>query len=162
MQTSVPDFFKFKMVTGTPLGRACVATKKIQKGEIICKFIGPIINTKQAIEKHGYDNCIPLQIDEDAFIDLIEPYVCFNHSCKPNAGIRNNGILFALADIKQGEEINYDYSTTVDDILWGMDCRCGTKNCRKRISDFQSIPHARKEFYLTSNAVTAYLRDTFY
>lgn len=162
MQTRVPDFFKFKVVENTPLGRACKATKKIQKNEIICKFLGPIINTKQAIEKYGLDYCIPLQIDEDAFIDLLEPYACFNHSCKPNAGIRNNGILFALGEIQPDQEIYYDYSTTVDDILWSMDCRCGSRNCRKKITDFQSIPHQKKQYYLKNNAITLYLRETFY
>ena len=162
MQASIPHFFKFKVVSGTPLGRACVCTEKIEKGEIICKFVGPIINSKQAFEKYGFDNCIPLQIDEDAFIDLNEPYVFFNHSCKPNAGIRNNGILFALEEIKHGQEISYDYSTTVDDILWSMDCFCGEQNCRKKITDFQSIPHALKKFYLESGALTSYIRETFY
>lgn len=162
MQVNMPNFFKFKVVTGTPLGRACVATKKIKKGEIICKFIGPIINTKQAIDKHGFDNCIPLQIGADEFIDLIEPYVCFNHSCKPNAGIRNNGILFALETIQPGQKIEYDYSTTVDDVLWSMDCRCLNKGCRKKIADFQSISHEQKQRYLALNALTAYIKQTFY
>ena len=35
-----------------------------------------------------------------------------NHSCEPNCGIRNACGLVALRDIKDGEEITYDYCMT--------------------------------------------------
>lgn len=162
MQGILPLFFKFKVIDGTRLGRACIATKPLIMGEIICKMTGPRIDLKHFFEKYEMDDCTPLQVDEDGYIDLIEPYVCFNHSCSPNAGIRNNGILFALKDIKEGEEIMYDYSTTVDDVIWRMDCLCGESNCRKVIGDFQSIPHEQKDFYFKNNALTAYIKRTFY
>jgi len=153
---------KFRVEKDTPLGRGCIATEKIKKNEIICKFIGPLINSHKAIEKYGANFCTPFQIDKDEYIDLIEPYVCFNHSCLPNAGVRNDGILFALEDIKKGQEIFYDYSTTVDDITWTMNCLCGNDNCRKVVGDFQSVPHTRKQFYVKNKALTNHLFTIFY
>lgn len=158
----LPSFYKFKVVDGTPLGRACVAKEKIFNEEIICKMTGPIIDLKQFFEKYDFNNCMPLQINRDQYIDLIEPYVCFNHSCKPNAGIRNNGILFAIQDIDLGKEITYDYSSTADDVLWSMECLCKEKVCRKIIGDFQSIPHLQKLEYLKLGCLPEYIRKTFY
>lgn len=158
----LPSFYKFTVITDTPLGRACIAKKKICEGEIICKMTGPIIDLKQFFEKYDYDNCMPLQIDRDQYIDLIEPYVFFNHSCEPNAGIRNNGILFAIRGIAVNEEITYDYSTTADDVLWSMECRCRAKSCRKLVGDFQSIPHEQKMTYLKLGCLTSYIHRTFF
>lgn len=163
MQRVLPAFYKFKVVSGTPLGRGCIAIEKIVKNEIICKMTGPSMTLKALLDKYEESEWTnPLQILEDVYLDLIEPYVCFNHSCEPNAGLRNNGILFALRDIEPNEEIYYDYSTSVDDVLWNMLCLCKTKLCRKNIGDFQSIPHERKLYYLENNALTNYIKNTFY
>lgn len=62
-----------------------------------------------------------------------------NHSCEPNAGIRNAVSLVALRGIRAGEEICYDYVMT--DCTLGnlptvsMECKCGTKSCRGTITD---------------------------
>ena len=162
MREVLDKSYKFKVISNTRLGRACVAIKKILKGEIICKMAGPNISLKEFSEKYDINGCTPLQIGEDIFIDLIEPYVCFNHSCDPNAGLRNNAVLFALKDIKVGEEIFYDYSTSVDDVWWTMECKCRTKKCRKLIGDFQSVPHLQKEFYRKNKALTKYIHTIYY
>lgn len=154
--------YKFSVVSGTKLGRACVATSDIQKGEIICKMTGPSISLREFFDKYELNDCNPLQVSADEYIDLVEPYVCFNHSCDPNAALRNEGILFALRMIKKDEEIMYDYSTSVDDPIWHMGCLCGTKNCRKLIADFQSIPHEQKEFYRINNAITRHIHNLYY
>lgn len=158
----LPQFHKFLVVDGTPLGKAVIAKEDIAENEIICKFAGPRINLKQFFEKYDANGCNVLQIDDDTFMDVIEPYVYFNHSCSPNAGMRNNGILFALDKIKKGEEISFDYSTTADDVIWSMECRCEAKNCRKIIGDFQSIPHERKEYYLGKNALLGFIKRIYY
>lgn len=54
-----------------------------------------------------------------------------NHSCDPNC-IMVNKILFAIKDIKTGEQITYDYSNFIYDD-WYMDCLCGSENCKGRI-----------------------------
>ncbi len=162
MQDILLKMYKFQVVPNTPLGSANVARSKILKGEIICKMTGPIISLKEFSEKYDINGCNPLQIGNDEFIDLLEPYVFFNHSCNPNAGLRNDGILFALNAINEGEEITYDYSTSVDDLWWQMDCKCNSNNCRGIIGDFQTIPHVQKEFYLLNGALTNYIKHLYY
>lgn len=163
MMGILAECYKFNVVEGTQLGKACVARESIEEGEIICKMSGSIITLRDFIEKYADINeCNPLQIGKDQFIDLLEPYCCFNHSCDPNAGLRNDGILFAIRKIDIGQEIMYDYSTSVDDVLWSMDCKCHSQICRFKIGDFQSIPHERKNFYLENNALTSHIKSTYY
>ncbi|PIR49117.1 hypothetical protein COU80_00850 [Candidatus Peregrinibacteria bacterium CG10_big_fil_rev_8_21_14_0_10_55_24] len=153
---------KFKVVDGTALGRACIATQNIVEGEIICKMHGVEITYKQFSEKFG-NNCDDLlQIDTETYIELSEPYIFFNHSCAPNAGMRNRGVLFALRAINPGEEITVDYSSTADDLNWQMSCKCGSPNCRKLIGDFQSLPHEMQEFYREKGALMDYLLKMYY
>ena len=45
-----------------------------------------------------------------------------------------------MRNIKKHEEITFDYATTVSrsigsDIVFEMECKCGTKNCRKKITE---------------------------
>ncbi len=48
---------------------------------------------------------------------------------------KNNGMgIFASQDIKKGEEITFDYSSTEADPYWKMKCKCGSFNCRKIIN----------------------------
>lgn len=162
MQGILHLVFKFEVQEKTRLGRACIAKKPIAKNEIICKMVGPSLSLKDFFDKYELNDCTPLQIGNDRFIDLIEPYNCFNHSCNPNAGIRNNGILFALKDISPGEEIMYDYSTTVDDVTWRMDCDCREANCRKVIGDFLSIPHEKRLYYRENGAFAKHIIETYF
>ncbi len=66
-----------------------------------------------------------------------------NHSCNPNSGliIKNEKVnLIAIKNIKNGKEITYDYSTTINEDNWKMRCNCGSKICRKIIKDFKYLP----------------------
>lgn len=162
MQSHVVNFYKFTVVKDTPLGAGCFANAKIEEGEIICKMTGPVLSTTDFFDKYHAGETIPLQFDRHHFIDLIEPYCFFNHSCLPNAGMRNDGILFALREIQVDEEIMFDYSTTADDGVLFMECLCGQDNCRRQIVDFQSIPHDRKEFYFKKNALTNHIKSVYY
>lgn len=158
----LPQFYKFTVQTEHKFGRALIANLPIIETEIICKMAGPLITLKEFFDKYEWNYCNPLQVGADLYIDLIEPYVLINHSCDPNTGVRNNGILFALRDIPAGEELTFDYSTSVDDVTWTMECQCQSPKCRKIIGDFQSIPHAQKEFYFNKNALTAYIKSLYY
>lgn len=152
----------FKVIEDSRFGKGCIATKTIKKGEIICKMQGSPISYKQFCEKYGPECDDLLQIGEENFIELMKPYVFFNHSCDPNAGLRNKGILFAIKNISRGEEIFYDYSSTADDLLWQMNCSCNSKKCRKKVGDFQSLPHETKTFFLKEGALMDYLLNIYY
>ena len=55
-----------------------------------------------------------------------------NHSCEPNGGLRGEAVLVAMRDIKEGEEITFDYATT-ECIDGEWECLCGTPACRGTI-----------------------------
>jgi hypothetical protein len=87
-----------------------------------------------------------------------------NHSCEPTAAIRkenNQLFLFAARPIRRGDEIAFDYSTTLgDDDIWTMRCNCGHRSCRARIKRFGSLPAALKENYVDRGMVPKYIIET--
>lgn len=137
-------------------GKGLFAKKPIKEGEVIFEFTGELVNFKQTINRQ--DNFgDPLQIDKDLYINLEEPVRFINHSCNPNTGIKNDVILIALKDIWKGEELYFDYSTTMDEAHWIMQCRCGHTNCRKIIKDFKYLPYQIKQRYLSQNIVQKFI-----
>jgi len=72
-----------------------------------------------------------------------------NHSCNPNSLDRNGYEIligddpywfydmYALRDIKAGEEITTDYQIGLFDCTnLNFDCKCGSENCKKKIKAF--------------------------
>src|ERR1035441_1813888 len=59
----------------------------------------------------------------------------------------------ALRDIQTGEEICYDYSTTMDEKSFTMHCRCGAPGCRRVVTDFSELPAAVQDFYISRGLV---------
>lgn len=57
-----------------------------------------------------------------------------NHSCDGNVGINENGDFVARRDIKQGEELTYDYGLAESNPEFKMACKCESKKCRKLIT----------------------------
>lgn len=91
-------------------------------------------------------------------MDLEEPGVFVNHSCNPNAGLRETTLL-ALKDIYRDEEITYDYSTTMNEDFWTMRCDCRSPRCRGEVKDFKYLPEHVQERYLALGIVPEWLRE---
>jgi hypothetical protein len=154
----------------SPLGGNGVFAKiDILKGSLIKTLSGEIVTEQQCLEaisdgQENYDD--PLQIEEGdtamdrKYIDLDELSRTFNHSCGPNAGIRNVSDLIAMEDIRVGEEITFDYSTTVGraEILFAMECHCGSDNCRGIVGNIDTIPEADSSKYLAMDLLPAYIK----
>ncbi len=76
----------------------------------------------------------------------------FNHSCEPNSGFKGQMFLVAMRDIKKNEEITFDYAMVVSesigsDIVFEMECRCGSSNCRKKITENDwKLPEIQKKY----------------
>jgi hypothetical protein len=112
----------------------------------------------QLVESGQLRNDDPLHIGEGVFLILDSLSHLFNHSCDPNLGVRGEGELFALRDILPGEELCYDYSTTVPpgwtSADWSMECRCGSAMCRGILGDVLSLPSERLKFFRHAEALT--------
>ena len=138
------------------LGRGVFAGRYFRKGELLFRFSGPIITLAAAIEKGEAEGNV-LQIGPSTYIDLESPGVFANHSCKPNAGVRDGVCGYALRHIAQDEEILYDYSTTISERRWTMHCRCGTPFCRGIIGDFHDLPLELQRRYLAMGIVQPFI-----
>jgi hypothetical protein len=56
-----------------------------------------------------------------------------------------------------GEEIRYDYSTTMDEKSFTMACRCGAPECRQVVEDFAELPAGIQQYYLSRGLVMGFI-----
>ena len=138
----------------TKLGRSVFANKDFRKGEKIIEFKGKFFTYEQVPTPYEEVEDHYVQVGKNRYMGpsgKLDDF--FNHSCGPNSGLKIGGkrvILVAIKDIRKGEEITWDYSTTMDD-NWEMDCMCKSKNCRKKIGDFKYLPKKIQRKYILEN-----------
>lgn len=142
------------------LGFCIIAKRPISKGERIFSFAGPIIDFLET-KRRGEQECMPVQTGDNLYIDTEAPWKYINHSCEPNAGIRNNSDLIALEDIPLHAEIRFDYSTTMDENSFTMECKCGKPSCRKVVTDFRLLPRDIQERYFELGIVMDFIRKKY-
>jgi SET domain-containing protein len=126
-------------------GRGLFARESIPAGTKLLELGGMIVLTADLPDG---DDWMALQIGDDQWLCSQGTHLddFANHSCNPNAGFRANELaLWALRDIAPGEEITWDYSTSIDEPEWSLDCQCGSLNCRKRIVPWHELPQADRE-----------------
>ncbi len=147
-----PGFEVRDVVLGDSVQLGCFATEAIPKGALIWAFAGPVFSYAEMVERvqAGVERCgdDPLQVDDDRFMDLDHPSICFNHSCEPNAALRGTADLVALRAISAGEEICFDYSLTIPaSNTWVMafGCACGAPGCRGTLGNRTTVPAERVE-----------------
>jgi hypothetical protein len=106
------------------------------------------------------------RFDKDKFISPGNTIGKFlNHSCEPNAKIvKEQDKLFVVAidDIKSNQEIFFDYSTVgARDDIWQMEvsCNCGSKNCRKIIADYTTLPREVLDDYKKRKIIPDYILE---
>jgi hypothetical protein len=129
-------------------GRGIFAGQDLFEGQ----FVAPL---KGALTRRHYpaagnylqdENWVPVAVG--FWIDPTFPLKFLNHSCSPNAGFKTPRRLYALRDIKKGEEITADYSTVEYVHFWEMRCSCTSTNCRKTIRSVQFLPGEIYDQYL--------------
>ena len=125
-------------------GYGVFANKNFSAGEVICEFHGQLYSREtlpqpyDSVEDHYVQIGANLYMGPSGEVDDF-----FNHSCDPNAGLKitaTKAVLVAIKDISLGQEITWDYSTTMDEDDWEMNCNCGSNNCRGKIRDFKYLP----------------------
>jgi len=139
------------------VGRGLFASGPIAAGQQILTFEGPV-RTLTDVRAMGALAANTLQVGVNRYLDLAEPGRLVNHSCVPNAGIRDDVNLVALRAIVPGEEIRFDYSTTIGD-LWTMACACRTTQCRGVVASFVTLPARVRADYVALGIVQRFLID---
>src|SRR4051794_9788785 len=139
------------------LGLGLFADEAILVGETILRLKGPEI-TLAEVRRKGELAANALQIGIERYLDLQEPGRYANHSCSPNAGIRDDVVLIALERIAPGAEIRFDYSTTISD-GWTMPCRCGAADCRRMVRAFLLLPLHLRMRYAILRVVQGFIID---
>jgi len=137
-------------------GRGVFAGEPISDGALIARFSGPFLRYAQtSATTYALQIGPDLYIGESGGVDDL-----FNHSCDPNAGVKITGTsaeLRAIRDIVPGEEIAFDYSTTLDEGDFTMPCRCGSPACRHLIGDGRDLPQSVWERYMKLGILSDYV-----
>lgn len=143
-------------VAACNVGRGVFAGRRFAPGELILSFTGRRVDRDDPMHLTPAAANL-LQTGARTYILPEPPGIFVNHSCNPNAGIRDNRRLVALSEIVPGQEIRFDYSTTMDEDLWTMECACGQPNCRRVVRDFRCLPATVQETYLALGVVSRFI-----
>jgi uncharacterized protein len=109
-----------------------------------------------------------LQIDKSQWIAPLRnnPGWYINHSCNPNSGIKDSVKVVAMKDIRRGEEVTFDYSTSESEDGWYLICHCEDKKCRRIIRSYKFLSTELKlkyrdyiSEYLKRSSICANLDD---
>ena len=118
--------------------RGLYASKNIKAGTIIIHYKGKLITKKETEKNPKYDNDKAIylfnlnnryDLDGDFSYNTAR---LINHSCSPNCEVDGKGLklwIYALQDIKKGEELSYDYGFGYDENYKDFVCKCRAKSC---------------------------------
>uniref|UniRef100_A0A0R3S3H1 Histone-lysine N-methyltransferase n=1 Tax=Elaeophora elaphi TaxID=1147741 RepID=A0A0R3S3H1_9BILA len=133
-------------------GFGAFAKCDIDEGTDLTEYVGLVVAKQEYSEKQNF---------RSSFNDLEESYYgmqfkkcdfcvdarncgniarSFNHSCEPNTKVDVvlvDGIcrfkVSTIKNIKKGDELTFNYDTEIAEGLVGMECFCGSTNCRRII-----------------------------
>ncbi|MES2356106.1 MAG: SET domain-containing protein-lysine N-methyltransferase [Pseudomonadota bacterium] len=127
-------------------GNGVFATRKIPAGTRVIEYKGERISWREAAKRDPHDPDNPyhtfyFSLEDGRVIDggrRGNESRWINHACEPNCeAIEEEGRVFihTLRDIRRGEELNYDYSLTVDErqtptLKRAYACLCKAETCR--------------------------------
>lgn len=121
-------------------GRGVFALEPIAAGRRILGLEGRLLPTAELT-----DDLLALQVDTDLWLCSDGSHLddMINHSCDANAGFLDGAaVLHALRDIELGEEVCWDYSTSISEAGWSLECRCGSPRCRGIIRPWGELAEA--------------------
>jgi hypothetical protein len=156
-------------VINTEKGRGVLAGRLIPKGALVMRFEGPCFTRETCPD---FSEAIQVGVDSwmwssGGLDDLV------NHSCDPNLGLfqqfkekEGGTFLMAIKEIKAGEELSFDYSTSMVDEPWDLEgCLCESEKCRKLVGNFLDMDKEIQQYYADLDAlpahvwITAHARD---
>ena len=85
-----------------------------------------------------------IQVDEAKHLHM-ESHIglLLSHSCAPNTRFCGEQLgIFAIAPIRAGQELTFNYLCTEWDMAVPFECRCGSESCHRMISGFRYLSPA--------------------
>jgi len=139
---------------GTIHGRGLFTTEPISKGTILWELDEPTFTLEEIktwpAERYSAFKWYGFQCGVDRY-SLPEGLSReANHSCDPNTWWADSDTIIARRNILECEEITYDYATCDIDIKFKMQCCCGTKQCRGKISNRDFLDRSWQQQYGTN------------
>jgi SET domain-containing protein len=141
----------FEVLDSAISGKGAFALRAIKKGERLIEYTGeriphPVADARYDDDTMDEHHTFLFSVTSRTVIDATRDgnesrYI--NHSCDPNCESeveKGRVYIFALRDIRKGEELHYDYAyersgdeTEKEEAQYR--CRCGTKICRGSIME---------------------------
>lgn len=118
-------------------GRGVFADRSFPRRNKLGEVTGKIIGARKALREIAHRERIYfVQLDERHGLDCSRgnEFGRLNHCCAPNCYlriVRHTVEVYALRDIRAGEELTIDYGQTPH--REGMACACGAARCKGRI-----------------------------
>jgi len=156
-------------------GKGAFATRPIRKGERIIEYTGERITHAEADARYDDDSMeehhtFLFTVSSRTVIDATREgndARFINHSCDPNCESeieRGRVFIFALRDIRPGEELAYDYAyersgdeTEKEERQYR--CLCGTRACRGSIMEPRETFEARQRAQARKKAAARRQRE---
>ncbi len=118
------------------------------KGQFIAEYVGEVIDAKEMTKRmvthgRGVSKLYMMQLGNDKFLDArrkggVTRFI--NHSCDPSCILEHWRVdkdtrcaIFALKDMKAGDELTFDYQWQHRPGRARTKCLCGTEKCRGTI-----------------------------
>lgn len=123
-------------------GRGVFARVPVAAGDEVLAMQGHLLPTHELT-----DDLMALQVGPDWWLcsdgssldDLV------NHSCEPNLGFTHGTtVLYAIRPLAVGEELSFDYSTSLSEAGWQLECHCGAPTCRKIVRAWGDLTEAER------------------
>ncbi len=134
-------------------GNGLFTTELIPKGTLVWELDEPTYNWEEILT---WDAGRRRDFDHYGFQCGVDRYSLpegmsreANHSCDPNTWWSGSDSIITKRDIEPDEEVTYDYSSCDIDLVFEMECTCGSSNCRKTISNLDYLDlHWQKQYLL--------------
>ncbi|MCS1408513.1 MAG: hypothetical protein M2R45_01689 [Verrucomicrobia subdivision 3 bacterium] len=110
------------------------ARTDIRKGKRIIEYVGEKLTKEEAEKALEDQNCYVFTLNDEFDLDgsvSWNPARYINHSCAPNckSDVKRDRVwIYAIKNIKKGEELTYNYGHDLDEYLDRL-CHCGSENC---------------------------------
>jgi hypothetical protein len=137
-------------------GKGIFAATDLSTGDVLMRITGTPLTFEDTVSL-GSKESHSMQVGLHEYILVQPPFLYSNHSCDPNCGINENLELITIRPVSKGEELTWDYSTSMLERHWTMKCHCGAARCRGIVKDFDRLPLSIQDEYLRKKIVLSFI-----